>query len=330
MDFNRALWVWRRGFTLVELLMVIAVIAVLLALLLPSVNKSRDVARTALCMGNLRQQGIGLAAYSTDFKNEIPQFPGTFVTAGSQPTWTWRRTVDDGSPGMLLEISSEREWYLYYRGYLSTAAGSVFNDRLLPKLGAHVKVFDCPTTSGFTYYAGSGRAHRVFDYKRIAHYSEYNTTFASRALASKAREILRADAIPANGMILVDGMAKANGSGNGLAVDYATEDEHPSLRAYPAAINTAWYYTQITSDNNAAAFSATAGTWGQTFIRDGTLASDTGPVSSGVGVHHAGGANVLFHSGAVRTHKIGTIVPGFENPGSAVDLIVLAPRRVVD
>ncbi len=61
----------RRAFTLVELLVVMAIIGILVGMLVPAVNLARASARSAQCQNNLRQIGIGLIAFSTSSNGKL-------------------------------------------------------------------------------------------------------------------------------------------------------------------------------------------------------------------------------------------------------------------
>jgi len=61
-----------RGFTLVELLVVIAIIAILAAILFPVFAKAREKAEAASCLSNLKQLGTAVLLYASDHDNRLP------------------------------------------------------------------------------------------------------------------------------------------------------------------------------------------------------------------------------------------------------------------
>jgi len=65
----------RRAFTLIELLVVVAIIALLVSILLPSLNKAREQAKTAVCASTLGQWGRAMNVYETDFQSLAPCRP---------------------------------------------------------------------------------------------------------------------------------------------------------------------------------------------------------------------------------------------------------------
>lgn len=78
-----------KAFTLVEMLVVIAVIGILAGLLLPVLGRAKDKGRQAACQGNLKQVAVAMALYHGDFQEQFPG-AGSKQTYGPQPEdWIW-------------------------------------------------------------------------------------------------------------------------------------------------------------------------------------------------------------------------------------------------
>lgn len=92
LEFRSAAGRHPRGFTLVELLVVILIVVVLAALTFTGVTRMRQGARTATCMSNVKQVGMALLMHAGDNGNKLISLqPGKDPNTGKRPPiWTWQ------------------------------------------------------------------------------------------------------------------------------------------------------------------------------------------------------------------------------------------------
>jgi prepilin-type N-terminal cleavage/methylation domain-containing protein len=91
----------KKGFTLVELLVVISIIALLMAILLPALGRARAQARRSVCANRIRQTMLSVMAYADTYNGTLPKgamgAPMSAIIQGrgwSQPNWLWHTDYD--------------------------------------------------------------------------------------------------------------------------------------------------------------------------------------------------------------------------------------------
>ena len=79
----------RGGFTLIEILVVVAIIALLIAILLPSLKNAKEMARATVCATHMRQIFDATLMYSQGNKDRLPYFGGwwSFALGNSEQQW---------------------------------------------------------------------------------------------------------------------------------------------------------------------------------------------------------------------------------------------------
>lgn len=114
-------------FTLVELLVVVAIIAILAAMLLPTLNQARELAQGMKCVSNMRQIGQHMAMYNNDSNDYFP-------VGDTDPGMTWYQQIAAKTDADL-QLNSNSPLYLGRGG-----------------------VFDCPKTVGYAKIYGIHQA----------------------------------------------------------------------------------------------------------------------------------------------------------------------------
>ena len=181
---------FKGGFTLVEMLVVMAIIAILMAMLLPSISKAKAKANQTSCLNNMRQLNLAATMYASDHEEEYP--------ARRSPTNAWPHKLKPyfvnwkiiacpsdrvGIVGLLADESDPKRSYLingfndYHKVNLSPAEYKTFQQHRYPH-GMRVAAITRPTdtilfgekrTGSHHVHMDTDQGNRGNDFEEIEH-----------------------------------------------------------------------------------------------------------------------------------------------------------------
>jgi prepilin-type N-terminal cleavage/methylation domain-containing protein len=142
-----------RGFTLVELLVVISIIAILLAVLIPAMNRAKETAKRIICSNQQKQVALGLNTYIADYDGLMPWYGGRdplypyphIPAAGDMPA------DNEGHPYVAFKGDPDKTEWL--EGGISTGKpipmrlGCLYASKVIKV----AKVFYCPSNKAVQY-----------------------------------------------------------------------------------------------------------------------------------------------------------------------------------
>lgn len=153
-----------RGFTLVELLVVMTIIGILMSLLIPAVQRAREAARVGVCLSNLRQ--IGLAALAHEHQYNCLPTGGWGTNWAGDPTMGYSANQPGGFFYNILPFIDQANLWAYGQPGLMipNASGVLTQSKLYQTASMPVAIYNCPTrrplgalpiASSLVFYTGN-------------------------------------------------------------------------------------------------------------------------------------------------------------------------------
>jgi prepilin-type N-terminal cleavage/methylation domain-containing protein len=189
-----------QGFTLVELLVVIGIIAILISLLMPALQSARAASRDTVCMSNMRQLGMAFHTYASQNKGVLPPGFG-FPAVGSDYDHCWatylskqmnkERTLSTGNPVFNCPNSEKTTWF----------------DYAMPKGLSILGLFGPPATNWrqISFYRKSSTTVLLFDWHWALPVSDWWAPPSGAMCDDTNRRILRHQKNKKDNFLFLDG-----------------------------------------------------------------------------------------------------------------------------
>ncbi|VAX39136.1 hypothetical protein MNBD_PLANCTO03-636 [hydrothermal vent metagenome] len=177
-----------RAFTLVDVLVTLAVVVLLIGIMLPGMGRVREIARQVVCKSNLRQLGLGLMLYADSSQDQLPY--SVFIDP-RQP----KENEIDYAPEDMMTLRLSRQMGMRTQTNWD-GLGLLYESEVLPSQ----EIFYCPSHHGqhpFEKYADAWRTPRVelvgnYQYRGQGPNGSTRLTFIEPSRASIAADGLRA------------------------------------------------------------------------------------------------------------------------------------------
>jgi prepilin-type N-terminal cleavage/methylation domain-containing protein/prepilin-type processing-associated H-X9-DG protein len=303
------------AFTLIELLVVIAIIGILIALLLPAVQKIREAAARMKCGNNLKQMGLALHNYHDTYNS----FPPAKINSGSAGRYTAQTSYYPGKPfvynhtGFVLLLPFIEQEPLYkqynfdYPSCNSSWQGMPLAMGGLPAdhpnalvVGQRVAIYECPSDKAPDVANEAGQGPYARTNARRGNYL-FNCGYTNDYTLSYNVGSLYAGAFGTNGGARVTDIK--DGSSNTLAIGESKQDHtyasygpywgsgtHTAVQGYVGGVWTSY----LPPDGFNVNFP-----WGRVVDGKSGRAGQL-QYAWGFGSWHPGGANFVFCDGSVR------------------------------